>query len=335
MPDSDLSEKEHSILEIMTGHPHKTAKSRNMERIFGYRLSIITVLVSFLVIPSLAQGQSIRERIQQRRESKHEINDASDDSAKATTVETIKVNGTIRNYRLHLPEGYDQNKKYPLIFSFHGLNSNAEQQEILSRFSTLADSEDFVVVYPDGLEARWRFLKQKGEDVQFVEAIIKELTGNNLIDAGLIYANGISNGAQMVWRLVCDKPRIFAAVGFVSGGYPSLPGKPRPPAIIFHGTKDRLLPYDGRMAMMSVREFARGWAESKNENGDIVLKKGEVQAEKWGEKRFQSILYTISGKGHSWPGSSMPERITTKEINASIEMWHFFKQFSTSQQYNE
>jgi polyhydroxybutyrate depolymerase len=318
---------------FMLGVGHQNIKEvRNMESIFRCRLLIIAVLVSFMVIPSLAQGQSIRERIQQRRESKQQINDTSEDSLKTTTIETIKVNGTIRNYRLHLPEEYDPNWEYPLVLSFHGLNSDAERQEILTGFSTLADNEDFIVVYPDGLEAKWRFLQQKGEDVQFVKAIIRELAEDQSIDVRRIYANGISNGAQMVWRLVCDKPQIFAAVGFVSGGYPNLPGKPRPPAIIFHGTKDRILPYDGRMAMMSVREFAQGWAESKNETGDIVLKKGEVQAEKWSGKRFQSILYTISGKGHSWPGSSMPERIATKEINASIEMWNFFKQFPASEQ---
>jgi len=295
-----------------------------MESIFRYRLSIIAVLILFLWIPFLAQGQSIREKIQQRR--------ASDDSAKTTTVETIKVNGIIRNYRLHLPAGYAPDRKYPLVLSFHGLNSNAEGQEILSGFSKLADSEGFIVVYPDGLEAKWRFLKQNGEDVQFVEAIIKDLAGKKLIDTRRMYANGISNGAQMVWRLVSDKPRMFAAVAFVSGGYPSIPAEPRPPAIIFHGTEDKLLPYDGRMTMMPVREYAQEWARDNKKDlrvkGEVLLNRGEIKAERW-EGGTQTILYTISGKGHSWPGSSMPERITTKEIDASKEMWSFFKQFST------
>jgi polyhydroxybutyrate depolymerase len=35
-------------------------------------------------------------------------------------------------------------------------------------------------------------------------------------------------------------------------------------------------------------------------------------------------LYTIAGKGHSWPGSAMPARITTREIDATAAIWKFF-----------
>ena len=302
-----------------------------MKRIFKRHISVTVVLVFFLVVPACAQRQSIRERIQQRRESKQESSDTSHDFAEKTSVETIKVNGTIRKYRLHLPAGYVPTRKYPLVICFHGLRSSARQQETLSDFSALADSEGFVAVYPEGLEAKWRFTEPNGDDVLFAEAIIAELTKNNSIDAGRIYANGISNGAQMVWRLVCDKPDLFAAVGFVSGGYPGIPGDPGPPAIIFHGTKDRLLPYEGRVIFMPVREFAQGWSGSRSKNGEIVLKKGEVEAEQWESKRSKSILYTISGKGHSWPGSSMPERITTRQVDATKEMWKFFEHVADSQ----
>jgi polyhydroxybutyrate depolymerase len=214
-----------------------------------------------------------------------------------------------------------------VVLSFHGLKANAERQESLSGFSKLADREGFIAVYPDGLGSKWRFTKQNGDDVRFVEAIIKELAEKQSIDTRRIYANGISNGAQMVWRLVSDKPQMFAAVGLVAGGYPGLPEGPRPPAIIFHGTKDRLLPYNGRAMLMPVREFTRNWAGdgASPVNGEIIHSRGEVKAERW-KGSSQAILYTISGKGHSWPGSSMPARTTTKEIDASREMWNFFIQ---------
>ncbi len=35
-------------------------------------------------------------------------------------------------------------------------------------------------------------------------------------------------------------------------------------------------------------------------------------------------LYTIEGKGHSWPGSAMPASITTKDIVATDVLWQFF-----------
>jgi poly(3-hydroxybutyrate) depolymerase len=36
------------------------------------------------------------------------------------------------------------------------------------------------------------------------------------------------------------------------------------------------------------------------------------------------VLYTIQGKGHSWPGSNMPAAITTRDIDATDVMWDFF-----------
>lgn len=36
------------------------------------------------------------------------------------------------------------------------------------------------------------------------------------------------------------------------------------------------------------------------------------------------VLYTIAGKGHSWPGSAMPEAITSHDISATDDIWDFF-----------
>lgn len=36
------------------------------------------------------------------------------------------------------------------------------------------------------------------------------------------------------------------------------------------------------------------------------------------------MLYTITGKGHSWPGSAMPAAITTHDIDATTTIWAFF-----------
>src|SRR5262249_8841139 len=137
--------------------------------------------------------------------------------AVGTSVETLQVAGETRSYRVHLPATGDG--PYPIVFSFHGLNSNAKQEERLSRFSALADREGFIAVYPDGVGAKWRFMGRSDADVLFTMAIIEKLAADLPIDRRRIYATGISNGAQMAWRLACDRPDIFAAFGFVSGGY--------------------------------------------------------------------------------------------------------------------
>ncbi len=250
-------------------------------------------------------------------------------AAAGTSVETLQVAGETRSYRVHLPAIADG--LYPIVFSFHGFNSNAEQEERLSQFSALADREGFIAVYPDGVGAKWRFMGRSDADVLFTTAIIDKLAAALPIDRRRIYATGISNGAQMAWRVACDRPGTFAAFGFVSGGYFKVCGAPvRPPIILFHGTSDRLLPYDGRGMLMPVREFAVGWAARDGcrlaSQGEVIYRKGDATGERWACQAGREVeLYTLDGKGHSWPGSSMPARITSRDIDATAVMWAFFE----------
>jgi polyhydroxybutyrate depolymerase len=249
-------------------------------------------------------------------------------AAAATTVETITVAGETRTYRLHIPAGTGP---HPIVFSFHGLRSDPAQQERLSQFSALADRDGFIAVYPEGLDAKWRFLGRSDADVQFTVAIIEDLVARTPIDRSRIYATGISNGAQMAWRLACDRPDLFAAFGFVAGGYFKVcEASPRRPIVVFHGTEDRLLPYDGRGRMMPVREFAADWASLPGcraaSDGDVIYRSGDATGERWRCSPGGEVeLYTLDGKGHSWPGSQMPAHITSQDIDATEVMWTFFE----------
>ena len=250
-------------------------------------------------------------------------------AAAGTSLESLELGGATRSYRLHLPATGE--RPYPVVFSFHGLNSNAEQEERLSQFSALADREGFIAVYPEGVGSKWRFVGRSDADVLFTMAIIEKLAADHPIDRRRIYATGISNGAQMAWRLACDRPDVFAAFGFVAGGYRKIcDGPVRPPIILFHGTSDRLLPYGGRGVLMPVRAFAVGWAAREGcrmaSQGEVIYRKGDATGERWACLPGQEVeLYTLDGKGHSWPGSMMPARITSQDVDATSVMWAFFK----------
>lgn len=55
-----------------------------------------------------------------------------------------------REYRLHLPAGYDGTEKLPLILSFHGRTRSAKSQEELSHFNETYGFEG-ISVYPQGV----------------------------------------------------------------------------------------------------------------------------------------------------------------------------------------
>ena len=64
-----------------------------------------------------------------------------------------------REYRLHLPTGYDGTEKLPLILSFHGRTRSAKSQEELSHFNETYGFKG-ISVYPQGVplvnEVRYR-----------------------------------------------------------------------------------------------------------------------------------------------------------------------------------
>jgi polyhydroxybutyrate depolymerase len=72
-----------------------------------------------------------------------------------SVARTIQVGTLEREYRLHLPTGYDPAAPVPLLLVFHGYTGNVmEPGNAYTAFSRHADAEGYVVAYPQatGLE---------------------------------------------------------------------------------------------------------------------------------------------------------------------------------------
>lgn len=261
---------------------------------------------------------------------------AAQASASSTSVESIQSGGQDRQFRQHVPDSYRPGTPAALVINLHGYSSNAKEQEQVSQMSKKADSAGFIVVYPEGLGSpqRWSFgSRAEGQrDVAFIRDLIAHMQGQFTIDPKRIYVTGISNGAQMSYRLACDLGDTIAAFAPVSGSYPPFKDCPpvRPiPVVIFHGTADRLLPYAGNPPLTQpVREWAASWAARNGcaATPSTTFQKDEVKSETWASCQAGAdvVLYSIDGKGHSWPGSRMPAEITTRTISATDIIWDFF-----------
>src|SRR5688572_30452928 len=62
----------------------------------------------------------------------------------------IQHEGQTRNYILYVPPGIDPKKPAPLVLNWHGLTSNAVQQQGYAG-NAIADQRKTIVAYPDGL----------------------------------------------------------------------------------------------------------------------------------------------------------------------------------------
>lgn len=258
---------------------------------------------------------------------------------------SIVSSGQKREYLLYVPRSYDRAKPTALVISMHGAGGWPVQQMELSEWNRLAESQGFIVVYPSGIGSAgprvWHV--GRGSDVRFISVLIDKLEAAYNIDPARIYANGLSNGGDMAFVLSCTLSDRIAAVGMVGAAH-LLPWSwctdYRPvPMIAFHGTADRMAPYNGGASWVATESFPNipawtaNWAR-RNQCGPNPV--DSAVASDVTRREYMNcaddaavVLYTIRGGGHSWPGGGpLPEWFvgtTTRSIDATSQMWAFFR----------
>jgi poly(3-hydroxybutyrate) depolymerase len=133
---------------------------------------------------------------------------------------TVSVGGQNRGFAMRLPDNYDNTKPYWLIFGFHWNGGNSKEVDtggsngyISAHFGLqkLSNNGAFFVA-PDGLNAGWG-----GDNLPFVDAMVKLITENYCIDTTRLYANGFSYGGGMSYAIACARAKVFRAVAIYAG----------------------------------------------------------------------------------------------------------------------
>jgi polyhydroxybutyrate depolymerase len=235
--------------------------------------------------------------------------------------------GLARQYKVHVPPGYDPNVPMPLVFCFHGLDQNAVMFCVNGAgFNAKSDAENFILVMPNGYDHSWNAgtccgdaASMKLDDVALVRAIFTEVGKHLNIDLGRVYAVGLSNGAFLSYRLGCEAADVFVAIVPGSGGIMSndmnggQPGESDFPTcqpaqavsvLDTHGTWDAYVPYAyqkpslDRMAVADHCSADTEAAQQPPSGGDttcITYKSCPAGLAVTG--------CTIQGGGHCWFGS--------------------------------
>jgi polyhydroxybutyrate depolymerase len=242
--------------------------------------------------------------------------------------------GGIRRFTLYVPE--EIASPAPLVLVFHGFTSNPDRVADLSGMSAVADREGFAVAYPAarGIPSAWRADtgRQGDTDVVFVRDLVEVIGEAIPIDDARVYAAGMSNGGGMAVRLGCEAADLVAAVAPVAGAMVVPVCDPvRPvPMIAFHGTEDRVVPYEGLglLNLPDVEDLLAGWAVGNGCGPDPDAERvaGDVVRSTWGGCDAEVVLYTVEGGRHGWPGSerAIRELDSTRSIDASALIWEFF-----------
>jgi len=128
----------------------------------------------------------------------------------------ITVSGTSREYILKLPDGYDANHPYRLIFGFHG----AQYDD-----NWVADGGAPLTGPFFGLESEAKgsaifVAPQKASgsgDLAFVDAMVTQFKSQLCIDENRVFAAGFSMGAMMTITIGCSRSDTFRAIAPMSG----------------------------------------------------------------------------------------------------------------------
>ena len=247
--------------------------------------------------------------------------------------------GHDREFAVHVPPSYNENTPSSVILSYHGHGSNMTAQEAITGFSDTSVNSKAIVIYPQGVQRSWQsapYADPAISDLDFTVAMLAYMNETYCVDPSRIYATGQSNGGGFVDLLVCSPQtsNYVAAFGISSAAlYSDLPsstclapaggggsgtgGRKRTHVIEFHGSADRIIPYDGgavlhdggNYTLPSISEWLGRWGERNRCEFPPAVRNATFDRGKTGRittydcQGMDGVVvgYEDFGQGHCWP----------------------------------
>ncbi|HET8861425.1 alpha/beta hydrolase family esterase [Marivirga sp.] len=252
---------------------------------------------------------------------------------------TLAHDGLDRTYTVYIPEGFDENRVYPLVLILHGGGGTADLVIENDNWLATADEQKFIAVFPDGsrndMESSASFntnpqtwndgsertsigaVVRQVDDVGFIESLIFKMKDTLSIDNDMIFATGFSNGSSMTFRLARELPNVFEAVAPVAGSdwMQQLVPDTNPPRLLYiTGTEDPLNPFEGGDIFIGntyigtkpdVEEMILPWTDLLScENGFTTDTQQDIRTYQFDCTESEQLkMLALIGHGHHWPGS--------------------------------
>ena len=275
--------------------------------------------------------------------------------------------GVEREYLVHIPDnftedspivfvihGYTDSAKQ--IMEYSGMNEVSDREGFIVVYPQGTIDSQGNTFFNVGYE----FHKDSTiDDVSFIRDLFVSLSEEYSLKRKQGFATGMSNGGDMSYLLACTSADLFRAVAPVAG---SLMAKTKEtcdtqsPVPIFeiHGTGDRITLFNGDMennggwgAYYDLPSTISFFAEAYNldkRSTKIIAKKGEGSEydiylqRHWSQNSDEEVwMYEIAEGRHVWPGFKIHWWENpifwyyfgsgNEDINASEEVWSFFKKY--------
>ena len=317
---------------------------------------LLTLVVASL--SALAEGP-IRERLRQMREARQTEQTQSQSKVDLKAGDytfSLQHQGKTRQYMVHIPTSYQQHRAIPLVLSLHGGGGNMQYQATEDYYHLISKSDQagFIAVFPNGYSrlrsgkfATWnagiccgKARDEESDDVGFIQKVVADIKTKVNVDPKRVYANGMSNGGMMAYRLACELADTFTAIAAVAGTDGTTTCAPNQPVSVLHihALDDDHVLFNGGSGVkskthadfVSVPNTIRKWVKHNacNPTPQRVLEVKGAYCEAYGgcANNAQVKLCVTETGGHSWPGGSKVRGgAGSTALDANDLIWSFYQ----------
>lgn len=280
----------------------------------------------------------------------------------STTIDVtinLTYDGLARTFIAHIPTGVTQD--CGVLVMFHGGSGSGPTFKSSMNMDPISNAEKFVTLWPSAVGGNWtdgRVATQGGpDDIAFIKQIIWYMYQHYGTSNTKVFGAGISNGAIFLHWVVANAPHVFLGIAPIAGNIPdtfSTITTNSIPIVQFAGTVDPLMPFNGGVGggafsggtdtMMSAYATIAKYATNTKAKPYIetalpiavVDGTSVVKREYPGGVTSPTILYIITGGGHTWPGGTNKGTTqpivgkVTSQVDASQTLVSVFRQYGLS-----
>ena len=280
----------------------------------------------------------------------------SSEKAGINEERTITVDGKERRYWLYVPASVAGKTDVPVVFSLHGRGNNDKPEDTGKPiFTSLANKEGFIVVYPQGRNGTnkadypddgnwnngfdnttgWEATGKENADTKFIKKLVEKIqsdyktknaSNNNIsVDPTKFYLCGFSMGGMMTYACAKVLNGTFAAYGSC-GGFPlnefhmNLATENPIPFIHLHGNNDQMLGINHLNTIIENLLFRNGCS----------LKDQDINNKDWATTTDNGETHKFKRYDFTGVNGVPVTTVTFDELGHSVEssapayLWKFF-----------
>lgn len=210
-----------------------------------------------------------------------------------------------RTYHLRVPNTYDPNRAYPLIFRWHGAGGNGLRGGLGIEYKA---KNNAIVVSAASLGRYWR-INTDSIDLHLFDSMLETISNQYCIDRNRIFSYGFSVGGTFSNLLTCERGDVLRANAAIASGLAGSNCKGKVATWLLHDLNDDAVPIANGKAVRERALAANGCSTNTVDAGNGCVRHQGCDA-------APVVWCETKGFGHDIRGDFAPAQV-----------WKFFQSF--------